>query len=91
MIERLENIMNTIDRMEKWKGHLYNWYDTISLVPLTPIFVSTVDSGNLMAALLCSAQIIRRQLKDMTAKIINCTEIKFLLHRHMVFLTLSIL
>ena len=33
MIERLENIMNTIDRMEKWKGHLYNWYDTISLVP----------------------------------------------------------
>ncbi|HOA30634.1 MAG TPA: glucoamylase family protein [Clostridia bacterium] len=63
MIERLENIMNTIDRMEKWKGHLYNWYDTISLVPLTPIFVSTVDSGNLMAALLCSAQIIRETVE----------------------------
>jgi cyclic beta-1,2-glucan synthetase len=44
----------TLDRLTalaKHKGHLLNWYDTTSLEPLEPRFVSTVDSGNLAAAL----------------------------------------
>jgi hypothetical protein len=38
-------------RLEAHRGHLYNWYDTRSLAPLEPRFVSSVDSGNLAASL----------------------------------------
>jgi len=45
----------TIDRLEKYRGHLYNWYDTQSLRALTGLdgaaFISTVDSGNFVASL----------------------------------------
>jgi hypothetical protein len=42
----------TIARLEKFRGHLYNWYDTQSLQPLSDApFVSSVDSGNLIASL----------------------------------------
>ena len=47
-ILRLERTLETLERMEKWNGHLYNWYDTETLNPLTPRYVSTVDSGNLV-------------------------------------------
>ncbi|PZD94703.1 glycosyl transferase family 36 [Paenibacillus sambharensis] len=52
MIERLERTVGTMERMEKWNGHLYNWYDTETLRPLPPVYVSTVDSGNLVGYLL---------------------------------------
>lgn len=42
----IENTMETIEKLEKWNGHLYNWYDTKTLKPLIPRYVSTVDSGN---------------------------------------------
>ena len=42
----LVNIMDTISKLDKWYGHLYNWYDTKTLKPLIPKYVSTVDSGN---------------------------------------------
>ena len=38
--------------MELFRGHLYNWYDTLDLHPLEPKYVSTVDSGNLAGHLL---------------------------------------
>ena len=40
-----------MDRLEKREGHLLNWYDTSTLEPLEPRYVSTVDSGNLAAYL----------------------------------------
>ena len=44
--------LQTIERMEKFRGHLYNWYDTETLAPLDKSpFVSSVDSGNLVASL----------------------------------------
>ncbi|MHA6483498.1 GH36-type glycosyl hydrolase domain-containing protein [Paenibacillus sp. strain BS8-2] len=52
LVERLEQTISTIEQMEKWEGHLYNWYDTETLRPLLPIYVSTVDSGNLAASLM---------------------------------------
>jgi cellobiose phosphorylase len=52
MIERIERTLSTIERMEKWKGHLYNWYETTTLKPLHPVYVSTVDSGNLASYLI---------------------------------------
>ena len=44
--------LSTILRLEKFRGHLYNWYETETLKPLGhPLFVSTVDSGNFVASL----------------------------------------
>ncbi len=48
----IHNILTTLRRMPKWNGHLYNWYDTRTLRPLHPAYVSTVDSGNLVACLI---------------------------------------
>ncbi|MGM0875246.1 MAG: GH36-type glycosyl hydrolase domain-containing protein [Bacillota bacterium] len=52
LILRLERTLETLEQMEKWEGHLYNWYDTETLNPLLPRYVSTVDSGNLVACLI---------------------------------------
>jgi len=52
MVDRLERTIETVERLEKWKGHLYNWYDTVTLGPLPPMYVSTVDSGNFIACLI---------------------------------------
>ncbi|SHF11073.1 Putative glucoamylase [Desulforamulus putei DSM 12395] len=51
-IERLERTVSTVERLDKWNGHLYNWYDTVTLEPLPPLYVSTVDSGNLVGCLM---------------------------------------
>lgn len=52
LIERLERTVDTIEKLEKWEGHLYNWYDTTTLRPLSPKYISTVDSGNLVCCLI---------------------------------------
>ena len=52
MCTRLENMLNTIERMDKWHGHLYNWYNIRTLSIVEPKYVSTVDSGNLVACFL---------------------------------------
>ena len=49
----LARVTGTLEEMERWRGHYYNWYDTRTLRPLTPRVISTVDSGNLCAALYC--------------------------------------
>ena len=46
-VELISHILDTVEGLEKWQGHLYNWSDTVSLRPLHPRYVSTVDSGNL--------------------------------------------
>lgn len=51
----IERILTTLEQMPKWNGHLYNWYDTRTLTSLSPAYVSTVDSGNLAAALITVA------------------------------------
>jgi Cellobiose phosphorylase len=52
MIEKLERVFNSLDKMDRWKGHFYNWYDTTTLQPLRPLYISTVDSGNLVGYLM---------------------------------------
>ncbi|MEO9235096.1 MAG: glucoamylase family protein, partial [Polyangiaceae bacterium] len=47
--------IETLSRLERYRGHWLNWYDTRTLEPLLPKYVSTVDSGNLAAALLILA------------------------------------
>ncbi|TSA46648.1 MAG: cyclic beta 1-2 glucan synthetase, partial [Deltaproteobacteria bacterium] len=56
LIERTANALHTMETLERHRGHFYNWYDTQSLQPLKPIYVSTVDSGNLAGHLLTLRQ-----------------------------------
>ena len=54
--ERTGNTINTMETMETYQGHFYNWYDTITLKPLPPKYISSVDSGNLAGHLLTLRQ-----------------------------------
>lgn len=56
MIESLERSVTSLKSLEKWDHHLFNWYDTRTLSPLEPRYVSTVDSGNLVCYLITLAQ-----------------------------------
>ena len=51
-VERLSATLDTMKRMEHFRGHLFNWYDTRDLRPLDPRYVSSVDSGNLAGHLI---------------------------------------
>jgi cyclic beta-1,2-glucan synthetase len=52
LASRLRNTLETLARIGRYRGHLFNWYDTRTLEPLEPRYVSTVDSGNLAVSLL---------------------------------------
>ena len=52
LIERTENAFRTMAQLPRHQGHFYNWYDTQSLQPLAPRYISSVDSGNLAGHLL---------------------------------------
>ena len=56
LIDRISNTFATMQKMERYQGHFYNWYDTQSLEVLNPRYVSTVDSGNLAGHLLTLRQ-----------------------------------
>ena len=50
-VEQTSRTLETVERMPKLKGQLYNWYATDTLEPVEPLFVSTVDNGNLLSSL----------------------------------------
>ena len=56
MTDIISNIISTLENLKKWNGHLYNWYNTKTLKKLSPGYVSTVDSGNLVCYLTTLAQ-----------------------------------
>ncbi len=58
-IERLDATLATMGRMTRFRGHFYNWYDTRDLRPLNPVYVSSVDSGNLAGHLIALANAFR--------------------------------
>ncbi|WP_212633066.1 GH36-type glycosyl hydrolase domain-containing protein [Pseudomonas indica] len=53
---RIRRGLDTLERMERYRGHWLNWYDTRLLLPLEPRYISTVDSGNLAVCLLTLQQ-----------------------------------
>ncbi len=53
---RLRSNFESMDRLEHYRGHLLNWYDTQTLTTLPPRYISTVDSGNLAACLITLKQ-----------------------------------
>jgi cyclic beta-1,2-glucan synthetase len=62
MVERLEATLDSIGRLQRFRGHLFNWYDTRTLQVLGPPYVSSVDSGNLAGHLLVLANACREML-----------------------------
>jgi cyclic beta-1,2-glucan synthetase len=56
MTGRLELAFRSLERMRRFQGHFYNWYDLRDLSVLDPSYVSTVDSGNLAGHLIALRQ-----------------------------------
>jgi hypothetical protein len=56
LIERTSGAFHTMSLLERYQGHFLNWYDTKTLNPLKPLYVSSVDSGNLAAHLITLKQ-----------------------------------
>jgi cyclic beta-1,2-glucan synthetase len=52
LIDRTTSTFGSMDRLRRYRGHFYNWYDTRSLETLRPAYISTVDSGNLAGHLM---------------------------------------
>ncbi|MCU0962515.1 MAG: cyclic beta 1-2 glucan synthetase [Pirellulaceae bacterium] len=64
LIQRTRDALATMQRLERHRGHFYNWYDTRTLRPLLPLYVSSVDSGNLAGHLLTLAAGLREQADE---------------------------
>jgi len=73
MVKSLEVTLESMTEMRRFRGHFLNWYDTRNLRPLEPMYVSTVDSGNLAGHLLavcqCCRELIHRPL--FTSEVLN--------------------
>ncbi|MBA3762335.1 MAG: hypothetical protein H0X04_03185, partial [Chthoniobacterales bacterium] len=65
LVQRTEATIATLLRLDRHRGHFYNWYDTRTLKPLLPLYVSSVDSGNLAGHLLTLGAGLR-ELTDAT-------------------------
>jgi cyclic beta-1,2-glucan synthetase len=67
-VERMEATLEAMNRLELFRGHFYNWYETRDLRPLEPKYVSSVDSGNLAGHLIAFGnacrEIIGRPIAD---------------------------
>lgn len=58
-LNRIERTVATLEKMERYRGHLFNWYDTRDLSVLQPRYVSSVDSGNLAGHLIALSSALR--------------------------------
>ena len=71
-VKLISKIINTINNLSKWNGHLYNWYNTKTLEPLTPHYISSVDSGNFVGYLYVLREfLIENKNKQNTKSLIN--------------------
>ena len=63
-VERLEATLHTFSQFELYRGHFFNWYDTLSFKPLDPKYISSVDSGNLAGNLLVLSSACRGLIQE---------------------------
>jgi cellobiose phosphorylase len=64
LIQRTQAAFLTLQRLDRHRGHFYNWYETRTLKPLLPLYISSVDSGNLAGHLLTLGAGLREQAGD---------------------------
>ena len=65
VIDLLEKMIYTVEKLPKWNGHLYNWYDISTLTPLFPRYISSVDSGNFVGYLYVLKSFLLNECRDM--------------------------
>jgi cyclic beta-1,2-glucan synthetase len=85
LVERLDRTLSTMEGLERHEGHFLNWYDTESLAPLAPRYVSTVDSGNLAGSLLALAQGLRESARALDTSSILSRRLDDLASRSLAF------
>jgi cyclic beta-1,2-glucan synthetase len=56
LLERVEFTFASLEKLQKFRGHFFNWHDTRTLLPMWPQYVSVVDSGNLAGHLITLKQ-----------------------------------
>ncbi|MFI5394795.1 MAG: GH36-type glycosyl hydrolase domain-containing protein [Candidatus Binatia bacterium] len=61
-VDRLDATLAAMNRLDRFRGHFYNWYDTQALRPLDPKYVSSVDSGNLAGHLIALGNACRQMI-----------------------------
>ena len=85
----ISHILDTVESLEKWHGHLYNWYDIKSLKIMHPGFVSTIDSGNFVASLVVVREFLKSheetEIRKLCDKLIRNTNFKKLYTKRDVF------
>ena len=88
-ITTIRNILESINSLKKWHGHLYNWYSITNKEVIQPYFVSTVDSGNLMAALIVVKEYLNKhnatEEAELCTKLIENTNFRKLYTKNDVF------
>jgi cyclic beta-1,2-glucan synthetase len=63
-LDRTENTLLSLEKMERYKGHFFNWYQTKLGEVLNPRYISTVDSGNLAAGLIVIKEGVKAAAKE---------------------------
>jgi cyclic beta-1,2-glucan synthetase len=88
MLDKVEKTLETVGKLEKCHGHLYNWYNIETLNPLYPKYVSSVDSGNFVSYCIT----LRSALKEFNeAPVITAVHRQYKdssLYKHNIFLHL---
>ncbi|MDR1600111.1 MAG: DUF3131 domain-containing protein [Oscillospiraceae bacterium] len=64
-LSRVTATLATLETLGTWRGHPYNWYDTRTLEPMRPRYISSVDSGNYAVCLTAAAQAVRQALAEL--------------------------
>jgi len=82
-IYKIEKVIETIEKLKKWNGHLYNWYNIKTLETLKPEYVSTVDSGNFIGYMyvlktFLISQNVKEELIEKVNTIIKNTDFQYL-------------
>lgn len=85
----LEKVIKTIEKLPKWNGHLYNWYNIKTLEIMHPNFISSVDSGNFVACLIVAKEFLNKndnlKLAKKIENLINKTNFRVLYTKDDVF------
>ncbi|HXG88325.1 MAG TPA: glucoamylase family protein [Vicinamibacterales bacterium] len=74
LVTRIDATLTSMEGLERFEGHLLNWYDTRTLAPLPPAYVSTVDSGNLAGALMTLAEGLKALSRQPTSATQVCAD-----------------
>ena len=72
LLSRTQGTLASLETMERFRGHFFNWYDTLTLKPMLPIYLSTVDSGNLAGHLMT----LRRGLLELQDQPVLTTQMQ---------------